>query len=239
MANISFTVSDLLLLQNSSFINARATDKGNGGNIDIVAEFVAALPNSNSDIIANAIGGNGGNIQIDAKQVFGFIVQNDPNQDLRNNTTNDISTSSELGQPGTIEIEATEDISRSFTELPIQPNNPEPLQTCQTADGEPVGSFISTGRSGIPLDPTEPLSNPDIWEDLHPPSDRTAPSSQSSEISSHSENTPDRLEVAQGWMVNDRGEVELVAAMPRDLSPRVCPLFQSTEDSTAELASEN
>ena len=229
--DIIFNVDDTLLLRNGSLINAEATDEGDGGNIDIDAGFVVGLPNENSDIIANAFGGTGGNIDITATQIFGFIQRSGlSTQELRSNTTSDISASSQLGLQGVIDITTLEeDPSRSLTELPVQPQTPDPLQTCQTPNGEPVGSFVSTGRSGLPLDPTDPLNNSDIWEDVHPPSQQPAPPPEPPDVSS----TPDspqseEVEAAGGWVVNDRGNVELVATMPRNASTRRCPIFQST-----------
>ena len=226
-ASILVDVSDILLLRQGSFINAEATGDGSGGNIRIDAGFLVALPNENSDIIANSFGGTGGIIDITAKQVFGFTKQIGLETDeLRNNTISDISASSKFGLQGIINITTlNEDLNRSFNELPIQVETPEPLQTCQTAEGEPIGSFISTGRSGSPLDPTEPLSNPDIWEDAQPLSEQISETSISNSMSLNSESKQSsEAIVAGGWVVNDRGEVELVETMPININNRGCPI---------------
>ena len=240
--NINFVASDILLLRRGSFINAESTNAsgGRGGNINIDTGFLIAVPNENSDIIANAFGGDGGRINIKANLVLGFSEQSGFTTDqLRDNLTSDISASSQLGQQGIVDITTLEeDPSRSFTELPIQLESPEPLQTCQTAGAEPVGSFISTGRGGLPLDPTEPLSNTDIWEDIQLPTEHDKPSSEPTKVTSTLEDNPSNAIVAAGgWVVNDRGEVELVAEMPSDFSHRGCPVTQSSTGSNVELAS--
>lgn len=64
---------DLLLMRDNSQISTSAGTAragGDGGNIDINAQLVAAT--ENSDIRANAFEGKGGNIDIDASSVFGF-----------------------------------------------------------------------------------------------------------------------------------------------------------------------
>ena len=53
--NITIQNSDLLLLRNGGSISTNAGR--NGGNIGINADFIVAVPNENSDISANAIGG--------------------------------------------------------------------------------------------------------------------------------------------------------------------------------------
>jgi filamentous hemagglutinin family protein len=77
--NINFFVGDILLLRRGSSINAAASnvEGGNGGNINIYAGFVVAVPGENSDIIANAISGDGGRIDISAQQTLGFTRQNE------------------------------------------------------------------------------------------------------------------------------------------------------------------
>ena len=130
-----------------------------------------------------------------------------------------------------IVIPSTIDPILGLKDLPLLLETPQPLQTCQTPGGELVGSFIRTGRGGLTPAPYEPLSNPDIWEDLQPPAEMTVPTSQPSKISSTPASNPsDRLAVAQGWVVNDRSDVELVAFMPRDLNKRGCPISQTTGD---------
>ena len=72
--NISLQAQDLLLLRNQSQISTTAGTVGaggNGGNIEIDADFLIGL--GNSDITANSFEGEGGFIQITATEgVFGL-----------------------------------------------------------------------------------------------------------------------------------------------------------------------
>ena len=65
--NITLTLEEVLLLSDQSEITATAglaEGAGNGGDINIQAEFVIATPDGPNRIIANAIEGNGGNVNI-------------------------------------------------------------------------------------------------------------------------------------------------------------------------------
>lgn len=99
--NIILRNVEVLQLGNNSLISTTAgTDRagGNGGNIDIDADFIVAFPNENSDIRANAFTGNGGRVEITTEGLFGIAAQS---QD--NSFTNDITASSGQGVQGTIE----------------------------------------------------------------------------------------------------------------------------------------
>jgi filamentous hemagglutinin family protein len=64
--NITLNIPSVLLLRSGSQISTTAGTAlagGNGGNINITAGFIVALPKENSDIFANAFTGNGGNIK--------------------------------------------------------------------------------------------------------------------------------------------------------------------------------
>ena len=67
--NISLKLENLLLLRRNSQVSATAGIEekgGDGGNIQIEAPFIIAVPDENSDIRANAYTGNGGKIDITA-----------------------------------------------------------------------------------------------------------------------------------------------------------------------------
>ena len=72
--------------------------------------------------------------------------------------------------------------------------------------------FFVTGRGSLPEDPSQPLRGEVVWEDLRPLENR---------VGGHLESTGDRqptqptqLVEAQGWIVNDRGQIELIANVP-------------------------
>ena len=70
--NISLKVAEDIILRDNSLISAQALKDATGGNIDIDARFLVAFPEQNNDIIARAERGDGGNIDIIAEAVFGI-----------------------------------------------------------------------------------------------------------------------------------------------------------------------
>jgi large exoprotein involved in heme utilization and adhesion len=126
-----------------------------------------ALPNTNSDIVANAFEGSGGNINIEAAGVFGFDVRNEnnPRQDIRNN----LSASSRFGGSGRIDVPNI-DPSQGSNRLPnnlVDPTN-QLDRTCTISNNH--SKFIHTGRGGLPPQPNDifPISHPlvDLGPDL-------------------------------------------------------------------------
>ncbi|HEY9610185.1 S-layer family protein [Allocoleopsis sp.] len=151
--DINLRVSDIALLRNGSQISTRAgnqpSDRGNGGNMNINAQFVVAVPKENSDIIANAFAGRGGNINITAQGIFGLQLNN-TKQPI---PVSEITASSQLGIDGTITINSPDvDPSRGLTELPSNFTD----SSNQIAAGCPADKgnrFSVTGRGGIRIIP--------------------------------------------------------------------------------------
>jgi large exoprotein involved in heme utilization and adhesion len=166
-ANINLNLTGFLRLDNESLISAEAIDKATGGNINISAQYIlASFPTGpqGSDIIANAVLGNGGKININALGIFG--IQFRP---LRT-PFNDITASSQAGASGTVQLTTLGiDPSRGLAALPLNFVDASGLVGGQcsarnSADGE-QSQFTITGRGGLPLNPTDPLS-PDA-EQVH------------------------------------------------------------------------
>ena len=68
--NIVLDLDQLLLLRDASLITATAgtaQSGGDGGNVNITAPFVVAIPTENSDIVANAFEGDGVRVRITAR----------------------------------------------------------------------------------------------------------------------------------------------------------------------------
>ena len=162
--NITINLSEVLLLRTASFIlTDSGTDDvnggGNGGNINITAEFVVAVPGENSDITANAFAGNGGNITINASAIYGI--------DFRTAQTDlsDITASSQFGQNGILVFNPLSFPSeQGLNELPDSLVDAESIigrDACALEDGRIAGgsSFTITGRGGIPSSPEDALTN--------------------------------------------------------------------------------
>ena len=218
--NIILNVQDILKLRHNSLISATAgreiTDTGNGGNIDINAKFIIAVPRENSGITANAFRGRGGNINITTQGIFGL--------ERRDQLTplSDITASSELGLDGIIEINTPEvDPRQKLVNLPEEPVDVARLidqNLCAVGQGS---EFTITGRGGLPNSPNQALSGDHTWEDWRlaesndprVESQTTVP--RRTPASTHKPTTNDsgeeKIREFQGWTINARGNVVLTA----------------------------
>ncbi|GAB4183895.1 MAG: hypothetical protein Fur006_21070 [Coleofasciculaceae cyanobacterium] len=226
-ANIQLQVSDYILMRNRSLINARAFNNGSGGNIEINAGFVVAVPKDNSDIIADAFEGPGGRISITAQGIFGLEFR-DPLTPL-----SDINASSQFGVDGVVEINTPGvDPSRGLAELPTNLVDPsgQIAQSCPGSGGATArkqSEFIVTGTGGLPASPSEPFSGSAVWHDLRPPTQEAA--NRSAEVVKPEASGTRKLVEAQGWMIGADGKVILTASAPTvtphnsQVTPIACP----------------
>ncbi|HEY9671588.1 MAG TPA: filamentous hemagglutinin N-terminal domain-containing protein [Waterburya sp.] len=210
--NVNLNVKDLLLMRHNSLISAQAGNNGNGGNITINnSGFTVAVPREDSDIVADADRGNGGNINITTQGIFGlkFRPQRTP--------VSDITASSKFGLSGTVTINQLNlDPSRGLAQLPtnVVDVSQQIENRCTPEAAKERGSFTITGRGGLPDNPSEPLSNDAVWTDLRliPQTTKTRSSSQDTKVITHSQTVP--LVEAQGWSLNEQGQVVLTAEAP-------------------------
>ncbi|MEH1872915.1 two-partner secretion domain-containing protein [Nostoc sp.] len=207
--NINLKVANNLLLRNNSQISTRAGTEnsggGNGGNMDINSGFIIAVPQENSDITANAFAGNGGNINITSQAIFGLQVNNEltPNSD--------ITASSQLGINGTININTPDvDPSRGLAQLPSVPTDPA-NQIVAGCPSNEEANFVISGRGGLPEDPRQVLRGQIVLQDMRIGADSPNKSGQiSNRKVPDAKEQPPLLE-ATGWIINQQGQVELVA----------------------------
>ena len=210
--NITLQIAENLTLQNNSQISTRAgtinTGGGDGGNINIAADFIITSPDSNSDITANAFAGDGGNINITTQQLFGieFSPELTPQSD--------ITASSQFGIDGTIDIEITEfDPANSLVRLPETPNDPS-NQIVAGCPANASANFTVTGRGGLPPNPRTSVPEEIILQAFE-----TGTGEGKGEWHSPiTENTQPAIVEAQEWIVNEHGKVELVASSANDSS---------------------
>ena len=211
---------ELLLLRNGSLISTTAgTDRagGNGGNINLDAEFIVAVRNENSDIRANAFTGSGGSVRITTQGLFGIAPR------LRDNPfTSDITASSDLGVQGTVNITPPNvDPNRGLIELPVGVVDAanQITQTCPGVGARKnTGEFVVKGRGGLPSSPldtlvgNEPLAG---WAALDEKNAAAiAPQSSGVTLPPSSVTATAPIVEAQGWIVAKDGAVRLVAATP-------------------------
>jgi large exoprotein involved in heme utilization and adhesion len=215
-ANITLIGLDLLRMDNESLISANAFDPANGGNITIDSTFIVATPPTGpygSDITANAGKGNGGAVNITTQGLYGIEFR--PQLTLKN----DITVSSKFGLNGTFQLTRPfVEPTQSLTTLPteIVDASRQIAQNCRAVRGEggEENKFIVTGRGGLPPSPNQPLLNEEAiapdWVTL----DSQAENNTSPTSTTPKSSTPKPLLEANGWKINDLGQVELMATVP-------------------------
>ncbi|EDX72540.1 haemagglutination activity domain protein [Coleofasciculus chthonoplastes PCC 7420] len=213
-ANITLNLTDWLRLENESLISAEAFDDANGGNVKINLTanhgILFALPSNRngSDIIAKADQGTGGNITITAPLgIYGIKER----KAIDGNRTNDIDASSQFGAPGQITINSVViDPSQGLIELPTDTAAPQLDQTCSPT-GSGKNEFTVTGRDGLPPSPTDILTPEQPLADLGTPINSTATQPTPNPTPPAS---PKPIVEAQGWIIDEQGNVTLVANVP-------------------------
>ena len=208
--NIKLDIKNNLILRNNSQISAQAFGAANGGNINISANFVIALPSENSNILANAIRGNGGNILISTEGVVGLEVT----EGLLNSNLSEINASSEFGQNGSVTV-VTPDTETAEPERDVKTE-------VASLDKNSLDNFCRnlgksqynvTGRGGIPLSPEQKTSVITNWEDwrILEEINQSATTSQYRNNNVVINELNDYPQLAQGWLVNNQGQVILTA----------------------------
>ncbi|MEH2041702.1 MAG: S-layer family protein, partial [Nostoc sp.] len=206
--NININSDFLLLRRNSEISTSAGTEKlgGDGGNININSRFIVAVPNENSDIIANAFTGIGGRVDIKANGIYGIKFRESPT------LLSDITASSEFGTQGTVELNTPDvDPNSGLVELPTVAVDTQIAQGCYSP-GYAQNSFIITGRGGLPPNPREAFTSNIVrpeWATLGPSNDinsqQTIKENPSIPIS------PAPIVEATGWRTNTKGEIVLTA----------------------------
>lgn len=233
--NITLGDTDLLLLRNGSNISTSAgTDEtaesgGNGGNITIDADLIVAFPDEDSDIRANAFTGSGGNVEITTEGLFGIAAQPQDNP-----LTSDITASSEQGVQGTVNITPPDvDPRRGLSELPVTvvDASDQITRTCPGLGGRgEAGEFVVTGRGGLPPSPIDPLIGEESLADW-----AVLEGEEGAEASPSVPSNPEGMAAAgaiveaQGWVVGEDGNVQLIAAAPASSTPPPA-ICQSSEN---------
>ena len=203
---VTLDIDNNLIMSDRSLISARADSGASGGNLMIDADFVIALPNQNNDIIAAAASGTGGDINVTTNAIFGL----EERSSTPPNNTNDIDASSVFGLDGTVEInELDVNPAEALEELPVEVIDVTGLveqNLCQQGQGS---EFVVTGKGGTAPSPTQArdgsvsevdLVKPVPFSEVEAATQTPAPEGSSEIVE------------AQGWVVNDRGMVELVAS---------------------------
>lgn len=200
--NISLN-SNAIIMGRGSSITANATgNNAIGGNITIDTGVLAAL--ENSDISANSTDERGGNIIINTQGLFGteFRAQQTPLSDIT--ATGRIS---EL--QGTVQINIQDvDPARGLTQLPSAFTDPSNRIVTGCPSNEEA-NFVISGRGGLPEDPRQVLRGQVIIQDF-----RTSTLDFRRDGETRDTNPQPPIVEAQGWIVNEQGNIELVINLP-------------------------
>lgn len=178
-----------LTLRDGGLIGVQHTGQGNAGTLAINAKTIVAVPQENSDIIANAIQGKGGSITINAAGLFGIGFSN------RLTDRSEISSNSRFNLDGTVQIDRSlVDPGQGLTELPTLPLEPA-AQIVTDCDRLGDSRFVVSGRSGLQNDPRNRLQSTSPLLDW-----REGPDIIATE--------------ANQLRYNSQGEIELLAQQP-------------------------
>ncbi|MBE9042493.1 S-layer family protein [Oscillatoriales cyanobacterium LEGE 11467] len=207
--DLDFRASESLVLRRGGQISATAGGIGNGGSLSIDTPLLVAIPNENSDIVANAFEGTGGNIEINTQGIFG--LENRPQL----TPDSDITASSQFGVDGIVAINnPIVDPASGLVALNADPLNPN-TQIQDSCAVALENRFAITGNGGLPEDPTQYLQSRTVWRDTRLGEIQSDLISNSTQTESEASSIPSMpLVEATGWRTNSRGQVELVAASP-------------------------
>ena len=203
--NIRLQVQDLLQMRHNSLIIAfdpRGT--GNSGNIDINTGFLVAIPSEDSDVIASAL--RGGDIQIRAEGIFGIEYQEQR------------TPASDITATGEVELFTSDvDPSQGLVELPAElvDVSSQIASGCPASVREGESKFIIIGRGGLPPNPRQALSSNAVqvdWVDLDASRENRSNTKPANNPTIDSASTT--IVEANGWEINDKGEVVLTATAP-------------------------
>jgi large exoprotein involved in heme utilization and adhesion len=226
-ANINLEARDIQL-RGESRITTDASISA-GGNINIKSDILVALPNENSDITANARSAQGGRVNINVPNVFGFTAVT--REQVRGTLgltdaqfgalevsptslvpTSDIAAISQSSGPalqGTVTFSSSGvNPAQGLVELPQNVVNATALIAANPCIEGAENEFTVTGRGGLPASPNDVLGSP---EKPLPWVEPAVGGSQQVEGPLTSREIPaTQIIPAQGWVMDDTGQVTLV-----------------------------
>jgi len=226
-ANINLEARDVQLRRGSTITtDASISD---GGNINIKSDILATLPNENSDITANARSAQGGVVNINVPNVFGFTAVT--REQVRGTLgltdaqfgelqvsltslvpTSDIAAISQSSGPalqGSVTFSSSGvNPAQGLVELPQNVVNAAALIAANPCIERAENEFTATGRGGLPTSPNDVLSSleqPLPWVEPAVGGTQQVEGSLASREIMPTESIP-----AQGWVMDERGQVTLV-----------------------------
>jgi len=226
-ANINLEARDVQLRRGSRITTDASISEG--GNINIKSDILAALPKENSDITANARSAQGGRVNINVPNVLGFAAVSREQVRSRLNlddaqfadlqvsptslvSTSDIAAISQSSGPdlqGTVTFSASGvNPAQGLVELPQNLVDRAALIAANPCIRGAESEFTATGKGGVPPSPNDVLSsNSSQFPWVEPAG---GGSQQVEGPLASIEVQPTEIIPAQGWVMDDRGQVTLV-----------------------------
>ncbi|MDF5717623.1 MAG: filamentous hemagglutinin N-terminal domain-containing protein [Rhizonema sp. NSF051] len=205
-ATININSRDLIIRRGSSIITNATGENVVGGNINIDTDVLAAV--EKSTISANSTDARGGRVIINTQ---GLFISPD-------STITATGANPQLN--GIVQINRLDtDPSRGLVALPVEVIDATRLidQNFCAVNAGTGSSFTITGRGGLPPSPDSPLSSDIVWEDWElttvPQNHRPTTARKFKPIISKRA-TPEPIVEATGWVMNEKGEIELIANPP-------------------------
>ena len=226
-ANINLEAGDIQLRRGSRITTDAGTS--DGGNINIKSEILATVSKENSDITANAGSAQGGRVNVNVPNVFGFTAVS--REQVRGTLgltdsqfgtlevsptslvpTSDIAAISQSSGPalqGTVTFSASGvNPAQGLVELPQNVVNPAALIATNPCTKGAESEFTATGKGGVPPSPNDVLGSPE--QPLPWVEPAVGESQQVSGPLASREIRATQIIPAQGWVMDDRGQVTLV-----------------------------
>ncbi|MEM1394693.1 MAG: hypothetical protein AAGG00_15660, partial [Cyanobacteria bacterium P01_H01_bin.150] len=218
-ANITLDIKNLFMMSDNSSISAQAYNFANGGNITInnPQGFVIGLPFDNSDIVANADKGNGGNIDITTQNIFGLASRK------QRTPKSDITASSKFGLNGEVIInQLNVNPASALGELPSTLVGTTGIKArCAASNGN---NFVVSGKGGLPQSPDDLFNGKTTATELFDllPTEQVLSNVRNDNnkvnhiIIDNPTKKINQILEATGFVVDDEGNVMLVAQIPQD-----------------------
>jgi filamentous hemagglutinin family protein len=211
-ATININSQDLIITRNSK-IRTNATGASVfGGNININADVLVGI--DNSDITANSTDSRGGNVRINTQGIFGIQFR-----DVGSLQTSDITATGATRElNGNVQIIRPDvDPTSGLVELPVDfVDRSDAMATgCRGVQGS---SFVVTGRGGLPPTPQQALGDDPRWRDWRTPAvvsrQPNVPANGTLLPSANPPSTKSARVEATGWVFGADGKVILTASAP-------------------------
>ena len=202
-ATININSQDLIMRRGSKIITNATGENVIGGNINIDTDVLAAV--EKSIISANSADARGGRVIINTQGLF------------RSPDSSITATGANPQLNGTVQINTPDvDPSRGLVPLKIDVVDVARLVDDNICARTAKSSFTYTGRGGLPPSPNNTLNSDVVWEDwqLTTVPRGTQEKGHRNRGGENNSSRPTQIVEAQGWIINQNGEVELIAYAP-------------------------